>query len=61
MIADRFALDQEKEFKAALEEHYKVTNNPKKELLYVRAWELGHSAGLHEVEGIYDDLVDLIR
>jgi len=61
MIADKFTPDQEKEFKEALEEHFGVTENPKKNMLYSVAWEIGHSAGFHEVEYFYDILVDLIR
>jgi hypothetical protein len=60
MISHNYSWDQEELFKEALEKLYEVSNNPKKNLLYSKAYELGHSSGLHEVEYFYDILVDLI-
>ena len=37
-----------------------IEGNPKAHILWRKAWEMGHSAGLHEVEIIYADLVELI-
>lgn len=38
-----------------------ISDNPKRELLWSKAYERGHSAGMHEVYLIADDLVELIR
>ena len=38
-----------------------TTDNPKREQLWSKAWELGHSAGVSEVEYYYCDLVELIK
>ncbi len=35
--------------------------NPKANLLFAKAWELGHSSGYHEVVIYYNDLVELIK
>ncbi len=48
------------EFKKDLFEEYGVTNNPKKDLLWSKAWDHGHSSGLGNVEYHFRDLVDLI-
>jgi hypothetical protein len=47
-------------FKADLEKEYGVTDNPKKDLLYSKAYDAGHSGGFSEIENSYSDLVDLI-
>jgi hypothetical protein len=38
-----------------------VTDNPKADLLWSHAWDLGHSGGLHEVFGYATNLVGLIE
>lgn len=38
-----------------------IYDNPKRFLLWEKAWDLGHSAGYHEVYGCALDLVELIR
>ena len=48
-------------FKEDLFVEYKVENNPKRELLYSKAWQRGHSAGLNEVALHFSDLVELIQ
>lgn len=40
-------------------EHY-ATGWPKVDLCYEKAWEHGHSAGLHEVVTYFEDLVELL-
>lgn len=47
-------------FKSDLEEEYGTQDNPKKDLLFSKAWDHGHSGGFSEVESVYGDLVDLI-
>lgn len=49
------------EFRTDLESAYETASSPKKDLLFAKAWELGHSAGFAEVAGYYGDLVELIR
>lgn len=49
------------EFKEALEKEYGTAGNPKAELLWCKAWEMGHSSGYSEVENYYLDLVELIQ
>jgi beta-xylosidase len=40
--------------------HCGVQNNPKRDACWSKAWEHGHSAGLHEVLTYFEDFVDLI-
>ena len=49
------------EFTEDIAREFGVQDNPKRDLLFSKAWELGHSAGYSEVYGYYEDLVDLIR
>jgi hypothetical protein len=50
------------EFKEELERMYlHDPENPKKDLLFEKAWSHGHSSGLHEVESWYDDLSELVQ
>lgn len=49
------------QFKNDLFEELSITDNPKRELLFQKAWELGHSSGYSEVYLYACDLVDLIR
>ena len=51
----------EAEFKSDLEAYHGMTDHPKRDLLYSKAWERGHSAGLHEVAVVYNDLVELVQ
>ncbi len=48
-------------FRKDLFEDLGISNNPKKDLLYSKAWENGHSAGFSEVYNVACDLVDLIK
>jgi hypothetical protein len=50
-----------RQFKVDLFAAYGVTEHPKAERTFSLAWELGHSAGLHEVESFFADLVTLIK
>ena len=47
-------------FRADLYEYYGVTDNPKADLCYDKAYDSGHSAGYAEVAAHFGDLVDLI-
>lgn len=51
----------EQEFKEDLLEENGVTDNPKADLCYQKAWEIGHHGGLSEVEIVFSDLVELIQ
>ena len=48
-------------FQAACEKECGVENNPKKDSLFSKAYEKGHSGGFSEIWGQYQDLVDLIK
>ena len=48
------------QFKRELFEELGILDNPKREELFSKAWELGHSAGYSEVYNYARDLVDLI-
>lgn len=37
-----------------------IENNEKRELLFSKAWEMGHSSGYDEIKNYMIDLVDLI-
>ena len=49
------------EFKKDLEAVFGTAGNPKADLLYSKAWDLGHDNGLNEVLTYYNDFVELIR
>lgn len=51
----------EAEFRRDLEVEYHMVDHPKAELLYGKAWQMGHDAGLHEVANAYSDLVELVK
>lgn len=42
-------------------EKHGLEDTPKVQKLWSRAWEDGHSAGLHEVASYFDDLIDLVQ
>lgn len=48
-------------FKEDLEREYGLVGHPKADLLYSKAWDIGHAYGFHEVANYYDELVELIR
>ena len=47
-------------FKNDAFEYLGISDNPKRELLYSKAWEEGHSSGLREVFEWMEDLSELI-
>lgn len=49
------------EFRKDIAESYGVADNPKKDKLFEIAWDMGHSAGLREVDLYYSKLVELVR
>ena len=49
------------QFQTDLYEEFGVTDNPKRELLYSKAWDEGHYAGLSEVYCVFRNMVDLIQ
>jgi len=61
----RVAYDDEsgelvKRFRAALEVEYGLENHPKRDKIWIKAWDEGRSSGFREVLNIYDDLVELV-
>lgn len=48
-------------FKAALSEHYGTGHREIDDRVYDKAWQEGHSSGLHEVEVHYEDLAELAQ
>lgn len=53
--------DRMEEFKNDLFEELGITNNPKREKLFNKAWEHGHAYGFYEVYNVACDLVELIE
>lgn len=51
----------EAEFRRDLEAHYDMVGHPKADLLYGKAYQMGHSGGMQEVANYYSDLVELVR
>jgi len=49
------------QFREDLEKDAGVENNPKKDALFSKTYDRGHSGGYHEVANIYLDLVELIQ
>jgi hypothetical protein len=57
----RKEMDIYDEFKLEVFKQLGIEDNPKKELFYSKAWELGHSSGLSDVWNYATDLVELIK
>lgn len=49
------------ELRRDLEVEHGMTDHPKADLLWSKAWEYGHDASLGEVIGHYEDFVELVR
>lgn len=47
-------------FEEALADEFGLTNHPKRNKVWNMAWENGHSCGLTEVLGYYEDYADLV-
>jgi hypothetical protein len=60
---DRFKRQAEEvaTHRATLEVKHGLVGHPKAARLYELAYEIGHSAGYHEVEIYYDDMADLLK
>ena len=48
------------EFKEDIFKEFDVLNNPKKDPLFDKVWDIGHSNGYYEVYVTFEDLVELI-
>jgi len=48
-------------FKESCRAYYKLENNPKFNILFEKAWDMGHYAGFTEVLNYFEDLIDLIK
>jgi hypothetical protein len=48
-------------FKSDLFKEFGIESNPKRDLLFSKAWELGHSDGFASVANYAQDLVELIQ
>ncbi len=51
----------QEEFRDDLIEKYQMTNHPKAIKLFNKAWDMGCSGGLQEVEYYFQDLVELFE
>lgn len=49
------------QFRRDVEAENDMIGHPKASLLWSKAWEMGHSAGLGEVLTYYEDLVELVQ
>lgn len=49
------------QFKCDLEAENGMADNPKREALFSKAWEHGHSSGLCDVLFWYEDLLELVK
>jgi hypothetical protein len=49
------------QFREDLEAEYEMTGHRKADLLFAKAWDRGHSAGMAEVALAYDDLWELVK
>lgn len=53
--------DKQNKFKEDLFDELSITNNPKKDKLYAKAYQMGHAYGYSEVYNYACDLVELIE
>lgn len=49
------------EFESDLFEYLGIRDNPKRDLLFSKAWDIGHAHGYGEVLSYAEDLVELIE
>ena len=54
-------LDKADKFKKDLFDELGIANNPKREKLYAKAYQMGHAYGYSEIYGYASDLVELIE
>jgi hypothetical protein len=51
----------QEEFRRDLIEEYKMTDHPKANKIFDKAWDMGISSGLQEVEFYFQDLIGLFK
>ena len=51
----------QEEFRKDLLEKYYMSNHPKANKIFDKAWEIGCGAGYEEVEGYFQDLISLFK
>ena len=49
------------EFKEDLFKKYGVENDPARELIFSKAWDIGHASGYAEVYSEFEDLMDFVK
>lgn len=49
------------EFSKDLFKYHGVEQDPANSLIYAKAWEDGHSSGLHEVASLFEDYLDFLN
>lgn len=54
-------LKLQEEFRIDLIEEYKMTDHPKANKIFDKAWDMGISGGLQEVEFCFQDLIGLFK
>ena len=50
----------QEQFKKDIEAEYNMVGHPKADLLFEKAWDMGHSSGYNEVAQYYNDLHELV-
>jgi hypothetical protein len=60
-INENFYRDNEALFREDLFKYHDVENNPKRDLCYRISYSRGHAYGMHEIAGVFEELVDLIK
>lgn len=49
------------EFKQDLFKEFGVEDDPAREIIFRKAWDVGHSSGYHEVYSEFDELMDFVK
>jgi len=52
---------EREDLRARLEEEWSMSDHPKRDTLWNKAWEHGHSSGLSGVRYWYEDLIELAK
>jgi len=60
-LYDEERIRLQEEFRKDLIEKHGMTNHPKANQIFNKAWDMGISRGLQEVDGYFDDLVELFE
>lgn len=58
---DKINRERYLEFKQDLFKEFGIEDDPAREIIFHKAWDVGHSCGYHEVYLEFDELMDFVK